>query len=116
MKDGLTDYQARHFLWSVQNRVGSITLNRPDRKNPLTFDSYAELRDLMRRLTLAPDVKAIVIGGAGGNFCSGGDAQEIICPLTAMSMPELLKFHRMTARLRQAMHALPPADRAPVAR
>src|SRR5260370_42511622 len=107
MKDGLTDYQARHFLWSVQNRDGSITLNRPDRKNPLTFDSYAELRDLMRRLTLAPDVKAIVIGGADGNFCSGGDGQEIIGPLTRMSMPALLNFTRMTGDLVKTIRACP---------
>jgi enoyl-CoA hydratase/carnithine racemase len=107
MKDTLTDYQARHFLWSVKNRVGSITLNRPDRKNPLTFDSYAELRDLMRRLPYASDVKVIVISGADGNFCSGGDVQEIIGPLTRMSMPELLDFTRMTGDLVKAMRACP---------
>jgi enoyl-CoA hydratase/carnithine racemase len=72
MKD-LTEYAARHFLWTVENRVACITLNRPDKKNPLTFDSYAELRDLMRRLPYAPEVKAIVLTGADGNFCSGGD-------------------------------------------
>jgi enoyl-CoA hydratase/carnithine racemase len=107
MKDTMTDYQPRHFLWSVQNRVGSITLNRPERKNPLTFDSYAELRDLMRRLPYVSDVKVIVIGGAGGNFCSGGDVQEIIGPLTRMSMPELLNFTRMTGDLVKAMRACP---------
>jgi enoyl-CoA hydratase/carnithine racemase len=107
LKDTLTAYQARHFLWSVENRVGSITLNRPDRKNPLTFDSYAELRDLMRRLPYASDVKVIVIGGADGNFCSGGDVQEIIGPLTRMSMPELLNFTRMTGDLVKAMRACP---------
>jgi enoyl-CoA hydratase/carnithine racemase len=96
MKDTLIDYHARHFLWTVENRVGWITLNRPEKKNPLTFESYAELRDLMRRLPQAPEVKAIVISGADANFCSGGDVQEIIGPLTQMSMPELLNFTRMT--------------------
>jgi enoyl-CoA hydratase/carnithine racemase len=103
----LTDYQARHFLWSVENRIGWITLNRPERKNPLTFESYAELRDLMRRLPYAPEIKAVVIGGADGNFCSGGDVQEIIGPLTRMSMPELLSFTRMTGDLVKAMRACP---------
>jgi enoyl-CoA hydratase/carnithine racemase len=103
----LTDYQAQHFLWSVQNRVGWITLNRPEKKNPLTFDSYAELRDLVRRLPYAADVKVVVISGADGNFCSGGDVQEIIGPLTRMSMPELLNFTRMTGDLVKAMRACP---------
>jgi enoyl-CoA hydratase/carnithine racemase len=107
MNDTLTDYQARHFLWSVRNRVGWITLNRPEKKNPLTFESYAELRDLMRRLPHTSDVKVIVIAGAGGNFCSGGDVQEIIGPLTRMSMPELLNFTRMTGDLVRAMRACP---------
>jgi enoyl-CoA hydratase/carnithine racemase len=106
MKD-LTEYQARHFLWSVENRIGWITLNRPEKKNPLTFDSYAELRDLMRRLPYAPEIKALVIGGADGNFCSGGDVQEIIGPLTRMRMPELLTFTRMTGDLVKAMRACP---------
>jgi enoyl-CoA hydratase/carnithine racemase len=107
MKDTLTDYGARHFLWTVQNRVGWITLNRPEKKNPLTFESYAELRDLMRRLPYAPDVKVLVISGADANFCSGGDVQEIIGPLTRMSMPELLNFTRMTGDLVKAMRACP---------
>jgi enoyl-CoA hydratase/carnithine racemase len=107
MNDTLTDYQARHFLWSVRNRVGWITLNRPEKKNPLTFDSYAELRDLLRRLPYTADVKVIVIAGADGNFCSGGDVQEIIGPLTRMSMPELLNFTRMTGDLVRAMRACP---------
>jgi enoyl-CoA hydratase/carnithine racemase len=106
MKD-LTDYQAQHFLWSVQNQVGWITLNRPEKKNPLTFDSYAELRDLMRGLPYATDIKVVVISGADGNFCSGGDVQEIIGPLTRMSMPELLNFTRMTGDLVKAMRACP---------
>jgi enoyl-CoA hydratase/carnithine racemase len=107
MKDTLTEYQARHFLWSVRNRIGWITLNRPEKKNPLTFDSYAELRDLMRRLPHASDLKVVVIAGADGNFCSGGDVQEIIGPLTRMSMPELLGFTRMTGDLVRAMRACP---------
>ncbi|HEX3913151.1 MAG TPA: enoyl-CoA hydratase family protein [Steroidobacteraceae bacterium] len=107
MKDTLTDYQPRHFLWSVRDRVAWITLNRPEKKNPLTFDSYAELRDLMRRLPHASDVKAVVLCGAGGNFCSGGDVHEIIGPLTRMSMPELLQFTRMTGALVSAMRACP---------
>jgi enoyl-CoA hydratase/carnithine racemase len=106
MKD-LTEYRAQHFLWSVQNHIGWITLNRPERKNPLTFDSYAELRDLMRRLPYSTDIKAVVISGADGNFCSGGDVQEIIGPLTRMSMPELLNFTRMTGDLVKAMRACP---------
>jgi len=106
MKD-LTEYRAQHFLWSVQNHVGWITLNRPEKKNPLTFDSYAELKDLMRRLPYAAEIKAVVISGADGNFCSGGDVQEIIGPLTRMSMPELLNFTRMTGDLVKAMRACP---------
>ena len=107
MKDTLSHYQARHFQWAVENRVGWITLNRPEKKNPLTFESYAELRDLMRRLPLTSDVKVIVISGADGNFCSGGDVQEIIGPLTKMSMPDLLDFTRMTGDLVRAMRACP---------
>jgi enoyl-CoA hydratase/carnithine racemase len=107
MKHTLSDYPARHFLWEVKDAVGWITLNRPERKNPLTFDSYAELRDLLRRLPYAEDVKVVVITGARGNFCSGGDVQEIIGPLTRMSMPELLNFTRMTGDLVKAMRACP---------
>jgi enoyl-CoA hydratase/carnithine racemase len=97
----------RHFGWSVADKVGVITLNRPERKNPLTFDSYAELRDLFRGLAQADDVTAIVVQGAGGNFCSGGDVHEIIGPLTKMSMPDLLTFTRMTGDLVKAMRACP---------
>ena len=97
----------RHFGWEVQRQVGVITLNRPERKNPLTFDSYAELRDLFRLLGAADDVRAVVIQGAGGNFCSGGDVHEIIGPLTRMSMPDLLTFTRMTGDLVKAMRACP---------
>jgi enoyl-CoA hydratase/carnithine racemase len=103
-------YQARHFLWQVDAgnpKVAILTLNRPDKKNPLTFDSYAELRDLFRGLVYAEDIKVVVLGGAGGNFCSGGDVHEIIGPLTRMSMPELLAFTRMTGDLVKAMRACP---------
>ena len=97
----------RHFAWAVHGQVGAITLNRPERKNPLTFDSYAELRDLFRLLQHADDVRAIVVQGAGGNFCSGGDVHEIIGPLTKMSMPDLLTFTRMTGDVVKAMRACP---------
>jgi enoyl-CoA hydratase/carnithine racemase len=100
-------YAATHFLWQLSGGVGHITLNRPERKNPLTFDSYAELRDLFRNLNYARDVRAIVINGAGENFCSGGDVHDIIGPLTKMSMPELLDFTRMTGDLVKAMRACP---------
>jgi enoyl-CoA hydratase/carnithine racemase len=114
-------YQARHFAWSYQalendggngergqtGGVGTLTLNRPERKNPLTFDSYAELRDLFAALKYATDVKAVVITGAGGNFCSGGDVHEIIGPLTKMSMPEMLEFTRMTGDLIRNMRNCP---------
>ena len=81
--------QPRQFLWRVEGKVGLITLNRPERKNPLTFESYAELRDLFLSLQNESDVKTVVVTGAGGNFCSGGDVHEIIGPLTRMQMPEL---------------------------
>jgi len=102
-------YQARNFLWNVSDdgKVATVTLNRPERKNPLTFDSYAELRDLFRDLVYASDIKAVVITGSGGNFCSGGDVHEIIGPLTRMTMPELLDFTRMTGDLVKAMRACP---------
>jgi enoyl-CoA hydratase/carnithine racemase len=103
------DYQARNFLWEVSGdgKVATITLNRPERKNPLTFDSYAELRDLFRGLVYATDIKTVVMAGAGENFCSGGDVHEIIGPLTRMTMPELLDFTRMTGDLVKAMRACP---------
>jgi enoyl-CoA hydratase/carnithine racemase len=101
------EYQPDHFLWRVEAGVGRITLNRPERKNPLTFESYRELRDLFRVLACADDVKAIVLSGAGGNFCSGGDVHEIIGPLTRMSAPELLQFTRMTGEVVSAMRACP---------
>jgi len=98
-----------HFAWSASpdGRVVTITLSRPERKNPLTFESYAELRDTFRALAHASDVRVIVLTGAGGNFCSGGDVHEIIGPLTRMTPPELLEFTRMTGALVQAMRACP---------
>ena len=101
------DYQAEHFEWSATDRVGRITLNRPQRKNPLTFDSYAELRDLFQGLRHAQDVRVVVVAGAGGNFCSGGDVHEIIGPLVEMPMPQLLAFTRMTGDLVKAMRHCP---------
>ncbi len=103
------DYAARHFLWqcSSDGRVATITLDRPEKKNPLTFDSYAELRDLFLGLARASDVRAVVLTGAGGNFCSGGDVFEIIEPLTRMPAPELLRFTRMTGDLVKAMKRAP---------
>jgi enoyl-CoA hydratase/carnithine racemase len=97
----------RTFLWRIENRVGVITLNRPDRKNPLTFESYAELRDLFRALADEEAVKAIVITGAGGNFCSGGDVHEIIGPLTRMDAQGLLDFTRLTGDLVMSMRECP---------
>lgn len=100
-------YQAKHFSYAFDAGVATITLNRPERKNPLTFDSYAELRDLFRALELANDVKVVVLTGAGGNFCTGGDVHEIIGPLTQMTMPEMLEFTRMTGNLIKAMRLCP---------
>src|SRR5438874_2168417 len=97
----------KHFVWHVECKVGVITLNRPERKNPLTFDSYAELREHFRALAHAPAVRAIVITGEGGNFCSGGDVHEIIGPLTKMTMPQLLDFTRMTGDVVKAMRHCP---------
>jgi enoyl-CoA hydratase/carnithine racemase len=99
--------EARHFLWRTEGRVGVVTLNRPERKNPLTFESYAELRELFRSLAKEEAVKAVVVTGAGGNFCSGGDVHEIIGPLTRMSMPQLLEFTRMTGDLVKAIRHCP---------
>ena len=100
-------YVATHFLWQVADGVATLTLNRPERKNPLTFESYAELRDLFRGLVYSDDVRTVVIAGAGNNFSSGGDVHEIIGPLTKMSMPELLEFTRMTGDLVKAIRACP---------
>ncbi len=101
------DYQSEHFQWRVDDRVGTITLNRPERKNPLTFESYAEMRDLFHGLRYAEDVRALIVTGAGGNFCSGGDVHEIIGPLMKMSMRKLLDFTRMTGDLVKAMRTRP---------
>lgn len=94
------NYKAQHFVWQVDGKIATITLNRPERKNPLTFDSYGELRDLFRDLRYSKEVKVIIVKGAGGNFCSGGDVHEIIGPLVRMQeaddMPGLLEFTRMT--------------------
>lgn len=103
----LAGYPAEHFLFEVNDGVATITLNRPERKNPLSFDSYAELRDLFRTMSYADDVHAVVITGSGGNFCSGGDVHEIIGPLTKLDMPGLLAFTRMTGDLVKAMRACP---------
>jgi enoyl-CoA hydratase/carnithine racemase len=104
-------YQATHFKWEVSGKVATITLDRPERKNPLTFESYAELRDLFRQLSYADDVKSVVVTGAGENFCSGGDVHEIIGPLVRMQeagdMPGLLAFTRMTGDLVKAMRHCP---------
>jgi enoyl-CoA hydratase/carnithine racemase len=100
-------FEPQHFNWSFADGIATVTLNRPDRKNPLTFDSYAELRDMFRALVYLREVKAVVIAGAGGNFSSGGDVHEIIGPLTQMDMPGLLRFTRMTGDLVKAMRACP---------
>jgi enoyl-CoA hydratase/carnithine racemase len=105
------EFNAQHFLWRVDGKVATITLNRPERKNPLTLESYAELRDTFRNLIYADSIKAVVITGAGGNFCSGGDVHEIIGPLVEMQsngdMAGLLAFTRMTGDLVKSMRACP---------
>jgi len=101
------DWQPKHFKWQVADRVATITLNRPERKNPLTFESYAELRDTFHRLNYADDVRAVVFTGEGGNFCSGGDVHEIIGPLTKMDMTGLMAFTRMTGSLVREMRTCP---------
>jgi enoyl-CoA hydratase/carnithine racemase len=105
----MKDYAAIHFQFEApgDGRVATIRLNRPERKNPLTFESYAELRDLFQALVYASDVRSVVLTGAGGNFSSGGDVFEIIEPLTKMAMPDLLAFTRMTGDLVKAMRACP---------
>ncbi len=104
-------FKPKHFGWQLDGKVATITLNRPERKNPLTFDSYAELRDTFRNLVYADQVKTVVITGAGGNFCSGGDVHEIIGPLIELQrkgdMAGLLAFTRMTGDLVKAMRACP---------
>jgi enoyl-CoA hydratase/carnithine racemase len=103
----LEAYRASHFRFAVAKGVATIELDRPERKNALTFESYLELRNLFRSLAEAEDVKAVVIAGAGENFCSGGDVHEIIGPLTKLDMPGLLAFTRLTGDLVKAMRACP---------
>ncbi|MFO1176441.1 MAG: enoyl-CoA hydratase family protein [Paracoccaceae bacterium] len=99
----MANHKPRHFLWEVRDRIGTLRLNRPDRKNPLTFDSYAELRDLFRALADADDVDVVIFAPNQGNFCSGGDVHDIIGPLIGLPMKELLAFTRMTGDLVKAM-------------
>ncbi|GEP61185.1 enoyl-CoA hydratase family protein [Reyranella soli] len=101
----MAGFRPKHFLWQVEGKVAHIQLDRPERKNPLTFDSYAELRDTFRELRYAEDVDVVVFLPNGGNFCSGGDVRDIIGPLVAMEMKELLNFTRMTGDLVKAMLA-----------
>jgi enoyl-CoA hydratase/carnithine racemase len=103
----LSDYEGRHFTYQCAGTVATITLNRPERKNPLTFDSYAELLSLFSGMAVAEDVRVILLTGAEGNFCSGGDVHEIIGPLTKLDMPGLLAFTRMTGAVVKAMRACP---------
>ncbi len=99
----MADLRPQHFAWEMAGRVAVIRLTRPERKNPLTFESYAELRDTFRAMVHAEDVRAVVLASSGGNFCSGGDVREIIGPLVGMDMPGLLRFTRMTGDLVKAM-------------
>ena len=99
----MAGFKPRHFNWHTENNVGIVSLSRPERKNPLTFESYAELRDMFRALAYADDIGSIVITSNGGNFCSGGDVHDIIEPLTKMDMKGLLRFTRMTGDLVKAM-------------
>lgn len=102
-----SELEPKHFLWSVDGAVATLTLNRPERKNPLTFDAYVEIRDTFRGLGEAEDVDAVVLTGAGDNFCSGGDVHEIIGPLTKMDMKDLLRFTRLTGDLVKAIRGCP---------
>jgi enoyl-CoA hydratase/carnithine racemase len=104
----MAEIKPEHFLWELDGEgVAVVTLNRPEKKNPLTFESYAELRDTFRSLAGLREVKAVVITGAGENFCSGGDVHEIIGPLTKMDMQDLLAFTRMTGDLVKAIRHCP---------
>jgi enoyl-CoA hydratase/carnithine racemase len=100
-------FSPKHFQWQFADGIATVTLNRPERKNPLTFESYAELRDMFRDLVYTRAVKVVIVTGAGGNFCSGGDVHEIIAPLTKMDMTGLLDFTRMTGDLVKAMRSCP---------
>ena len=99
----MAELKPQHFLWDVEDGIATVRLDRPGRKNPLTFDSYAELRDTFRDLAYADDVDVVVVAPNGGNFCSGGDVHEIIGPLVAMNMKQLLAFTRMSGDLVKAM-------------
>ncbi len=101
------EWRPQHFKWQVADRVATVTLNRPERKNPLTFESYAELRDTFHKLQYAEDVRAVVFTGEGGNFCSGGDVHDIIGPLVKMDMTGLMAFTRMTGNLVKEMRQCP---------
>ena len=103
----LANYKAAHFGYAVSGKIATITLNRPERKNPLTLESYGELRDLFREMVYATDVKGVVFTGEGGNFCSGGDVHDIIGKLVKMDMTELLAFTRMTGDVVKAMRGCP---------
>ena len=105
--DALASYNAQHFAYAFDAGVATLALNRPERKNPLTFESYNELRNLFVALNHATDVKAVVLTGEGGHFCSGGDVHDIIGPLTKMSMTEMLEFTRMTGDLIKQMRLCP---------
>jgi enoyl-CoA hydratase/carnithine racemase len=102
-----SDYRARHVRFTVEGKVATLTLDRPDKKNPLTFESYAEIVDLFRAAAKDKQVHAIVVTGSGGNFCSGGDVFEIIEPLTKMGTTELLDFTKMTGEVVKSMRACP---------
>ena len=93
------DIEPRHFGWRQDGKVAYVTFNRPERKNPLTLESYAEMRDTFRALAYVDEIKSVVISGEGGNFCSGGDVHDIIGPLVAMDMTGLMNFTRMTGDL-----------------
>jgi enoyl-CoA hydratase/carnithine racemase len=103
----MADFKPQHFNWHAAEGVATITLARPERKNPITFESYAELGQTFRKLAHADDIKAVVFGSNGGNFCSGGDVHDIIGPLLKRDMPGLLDFTRMTGELVKAMRACP---------
>ena len=103
----MSDFKPKHFNWSAQNGVAVITLKGTERKNPITFDSYAELGQTFRELERARDIKVVIFGSNGGNFCSGGDVHDIIGPLTKRDMKGLLEFTRMTGELVKAMRACP---------
>jgi enoyl-CoA hydratase/carnithine racemase len=103
----LAAHQPAHFRLAITGKVATVTLDRPEKKNPLTFASYRELADFFHAAAQDENVKAIIVTGAGGNFCSGGDVLEIIGPLVAMDTAGLLRFTRMTGELVKAMRACP---------